>query len=162
MKGEIPSVIGLLALVGCTSDAAAVANTFEKVCKSQCECSSIASAWNDIKNCKKSCMGYATELEALIDDALLSENPTNLVPPCDDLRKILNDTESCASEHHCPDECLSEQYMLLGECWPLVFYYYYYGNASAESVSGADLMLQLISPIPGPIPAEQLHSGTHE
>jgi hypothetical protein len=34
MRGAIPSVIGLLAMTGC-SDAVAVGNTVEKVCKQQ-------------------------------------------------------------------------------------------------------------------------------
>jgi hypothetical protein len=146
MRGEIPSAIGLLVLVGCSSDAAAVAHAMEKVCKNDCDCSSVImgmSDWNDVDNCKQACEGYATIAQALIED-----DPDN-GEPCDDLHKILHDLEDCAKG--CAETtCFDTQYGRLYDCWPGVFGYAYgYSSSAAE----ADL------PIPGAIPAEQLHAA---
>lgn len=159
MRGEIPSVIGLLAMAGC-SDPVAVGNTVEKVCKQDCECPE-ASDWNEISNCKRACEGYATILQAIVAD-----EPSE---PCSDLRKFLNDLEKCTRQNACGpdrDACLNLSYSDLYSCWPDIFYGYY-GFASADSsesaqVSGGEIMQQLMSPIPGALPPELLHSAIRE
>jgi hypothetical protein len=158
MRGEIPSTIGLLALVGC-SDAAAVANTFEKVCKEQCECPT--SEWHEVRYCKQACEGYATQLEAYVLDNATGE-------PCDDLSKILASVKDCAKEDACSgyNECLYSQYQQLYECWPGALAYGYASSSASgsdsEAVSGAELVQQLMMPIPGALAAEQLHSATRD
>jgi hypothetical protein len=146
-------------MAGC-SDAAAVGNAVETVCKQDCECPA-TSDWNEISNCKRACEGYATLLQAIVADQT-SE-------PCGDLRKILNDLERCARQNECgPDRdvCLGLAYTELYDCWSEVFYGYY-GYTSAVSgehaqVSGGEIMQQLLSPIPGALPPELLHSATRE
>ncbi len=62
MLRRIPTTLGLLTLsvagTGC-SDAQKVASTMEKVCEAQCSCPDSLEFWNDVKNCKKACGGYA-------------------------------------------------------------------------------------------------------
>jgi hypothetical protein len=159
MRGEIPSVLGLLMMAGC-SDAAAVGNAVETVCKQDCECPA-TTGWNEISNCKRACEGYATLLQAIVADEA-SE-------PCGNFRKSLNDLEKCARQEQCGpdrDACLGLAYGYLYECWPEAFNGYY-GYTSATSgelaqVSGAEIMQQLLSPIPGALPPELLHSATRE
>lgn len=158
MRGEIPTTLGLLTLVGC-SDAAALGNALERVCKEQCECPAIAAQWNELANCKKSCEGYAIQLEALVADEATSE-------PCADFNDILGDMKDCAKRDQCEmTTCLYEEYARLYMCWPDAFnstYYYNYSATGPEAISGAELTHQLLVPIPEAIPPQRLHSATSD
>jgi hypothetical protein len=159
VREDIPTVVGfsMLMLAGC-SDAQAIGNTLAKVCKEGCKCPT--SEWNEEKNCKQYCEGYATLLEATIADNAIGE-------PCDELRRILGDIEGClkggCGEYNA---CLSLHYYDLYECWPSAFQGYYgYTPLDATEpmrVSGAELLQQLMFPIPGAIAPELLHGATRD
>lgn len=121
----IPLSVGVLGLsfaaAGC-SDAKVVANAYEKLCKANCECPEddyYSYGWNEVKNCKKWCGGYATAFEAELAD--------RETEACDDIKKIAKELGDCAkkscgeSRYDCIDEKSEELYM----CWPYDDYYEY-------------------------------------
>jgi hypothetical protein len=147
---KIPTTLGLIsfALAGSAcSDAHKLAKAYEKVCKAQCECEPETEYWNDVKNCKNACEGYADAQKASLKDQFEDEEP------CGDLGKIAKDLKACADEG-CSgiDECVSQLYGELAEC--LGSSYYYYGLSSPEHEARAiqhELSTQLLY---GPIPLE--------
>ncbi|KIG16109.1 hypothetical protein DB30_04981 [Enhygromyxa salina] len=133
-------------MAGCGSDASRAANTLEKLCKAQCDCPDSMEIWNEVKNCKKSCEGYSLYLEAIIADETYTE-------PCGDFGRILGDLKKCATRG-CGDErdiCVGLAVDELRTCWPD---FYADGDDSA-----AALTQQLMTPIPGAIDAQTLHSA---
>jgi hypothetical protein len=97
----------------------------EKICKANCECPEeegyyyYGPRWNDEKNCKKACAGYAQVYEASLAD--------RETEPCDDIREIIRDMRACARES-CGDnrdECVSREFQRFYECWPYDAYYDY-------------------------------------
>ncbi len=132
-------VLGLsFAAAGC-SDAKKVANAMEKVCKANCECEEIAEDWNDIKNCRRACEGYAEFYEALLND--------RDDEACSDIGKIAKDIAKCAKEScgDARDECESDAYQALYECWPGDYYDYYgtYEGGSRIPNEAAELRNEL-------------------
>lgn len=130
---SIPLSVGVLGLsfaaAGC-SDAKVVADAFEKVCKAGCECPEddyYSYGWNEVKNCKKWCSGYATLFEAELAD--------RETEACADVRDIAREIKKCAKES-CGErryECLDGPLDDLDECWPYDDYYgYEYGKAGPD------------------------------
>jgi hypothetical protein len=155
MVKSIPTSLGLLTLsvlaTGC-GDAHKVASAFKKVCKAECECSETMDDWDDLDNCKDACRGYAILLEARIDDNVDSE-------PCSDLDKIVGDLKRCA-KNSCGlsrDQCVLAAYNELRDCWDItdVSYYPFYDGPSSSEIAQ-----QLMTPIPGALDPDTLHSAS--
>ncbi len=126
---SIPISVGILTIsfgaAGC-SDAKQAGAAFEKVCKANCDCpdNGWAEYWDDVKNCKKACSGYATLYEAELAD---SEEE-----PCGEIDAIIRDLAKCAKES-CGDdrdECIDRESERFFECWPTYDYYYDYGSGA--------------------------------
>src|SRR5690606_20556373 len=136
----VPKTLSALTLAfaasGC-SDAQALADAYEKVCKANCECPEEEDNYGygnedelSEKNCKKTCRGYSIIQEAYLDDQFEDDSP------CGDLKKIAKDIKNCAKKS-CGDsrnECLFEQYSELSECIGDDGGYYYYDNSSPLDV----------------------------
>jgi hypothetical protein len=156
MTRTIPTSLGLLTLSalasGC-SDAHKYASAFEKVCKAECECPESMDSWNDVSNCKDACRGYSIMLEAFIEDEVEES-------PCGDFDNILADIKRCAKNScgYSRQDCLSDAYYELYECWPEVLGGYYY---SPSGPTASELVQQLMQPIPDALDPASLHSASN-
>lgn len=152
---QIPSTLGLLALSAITfgcSDAHKLAEAYEALCKSACECPDELERWNEVKNCKNSCEGQAKSLEAELADR--DEKA------CDDLGRIARDIKDCARST-CEGlyACVEPFYEELYDCWPIdvdVPYYYTQDAEADEALAGEP------GGIPRPLRRLALHSAAAE
>ena len=114
MRARIPQTLGLLALAaapfGCAPQQ--FADALEKVFQAECECADSQDVWNEEKNCKNACEGYAKAQKAQLED--------NRNEPCDDIGDIAKDLKDCAKKGcgEDRDECVAQAYLDLNECWP--------------------------------------------
>ena len=150
---KIPTSVGLIsfALVGTAcSDHYRLSRAYEKVCKANCECPDELEDWNDVKNCKDACEGYADAQKALFKDEFEDREP------CDGLKEIAKKIEDCA-DRGCQGiyECVYELSDELFACLGYDSYNYYYGFRNEERQQSIAIREELTTQLLyGPVPLE--------